>query len=505
MTTIIIILSLAAIAAAGKILPSILFTPVTSIIHFFGSLLEDGRERLKNYIVNPEPPGLIRYSMSILFTVGSIAYSLLDAIMAEISLKMFLSEKGMKLFSSGISWLDYFMSHYLYSCLSVALILLLTVLIHYAFSYISNKHPQAIEGTAFIAVIVAVIGMITILALMRFYSAQLLLEMNRAITNHNYDLSANLTNKVGWVSMLLFVWGILCAGFCAHLGVNQFITQTAQICAGVVFVSTTILYYAFIIISKIIDSIKAIIEIPVNAVANIMQYTKEMFGKKSLDYRVAGVIIILILSFFLTGCKMPEQHSRLLVVSVDLSNSFHHEHDNSIGKINEVIDCMEEKDAFYCLFINDASYSNKQIIYLLPETEGTDINNKMDYYRTRDSVKQAIADIINTTQANKTDIVGALQRARAIFEGKGKGCDKYLLMFSDISDNVNKDIQMPQLDSINVLILFANADKQQYTEANRQKDNWQNLLENSNVKSLTILEHDLSQSLDVRQYLEGGN
>jgi hypothetical protein len=441
--------------------------------------------------------------MSLLFTVGSIAWSTLDAIMTAISLKIFITEKGLKIFSTGIAQVDYFTEHYLYSSISVVLILLLTVLIHYAFSYIANKYPQAIEGITFFAVIFATVGMIIILALMRFYSAQLLTEMNRAITNHNYFLSSNLTSKIGWISMVFFVWGILCAGLCAHLGVNQFITQTMQIGAGIVFIPITVLYFGFIAISKILEGVKSIIEIPINAIDSVVQYVKDMFTKRNLDYKGATLLLIVALSLFITGCKIPGAHPRLIVSVVDLSMSFRQEHANTIVKINEVMDCLKEQDSFYCIFINAASYSNKQLVFILPETDDTNINAQMNYYRTRDSVKQEIADIINKTCVNRTDVLGALHRAQLIFEKNGKGCDKYLFVFSDISDNVNQKMETPSLDSVNVIVLFANADKEEYAKAQAQRDNWQNMLRESNAKSFSILERDLSQTLDIKQYLEG--
>jgi len=505
MYPVIIILTLVAIAAAGKNTTSILFAPLTTCIQFLGSLIEDGREQLKHYILTPEPPGLIRYTMSVLFTIGSIGYSLLDAIIFQISLKVFLTEKGLQLFKTNVPGVDYFVVHYLYSCLSIILILLLTVCIHYVFSYIANRFPNVIEPITFVAVIIATLGMIIVLAFMRFYSARLVSEINMMMSNHNYSISTNLTNKIGWISMALFVWGILCAGLCAHLGVNQFITQTVQIGAGILFLPTTIIYYGFIIASKIIESIKAIIEVPISAIANIMQYTKEMFGKKNLDYRVTAIFIVFILSLFLTGCKMPESHPKMIIAVVDLSTSFQHEHNNSINKLNELIDCLEEKDSFYCLFITDESYSNKQLIYLLPETENADIDTKMNYYRERDSVKQAIAEVIKTEKTNRTDVLGALYRVHSICAGKESSNDKYLFVFSDASDNVNKDMSIPGLDSINVMLLFANTDKQDHASAKGQKDSWSDILNKSNAKTVNVLEHDLSQAFNIKQYLEGGN
>lgn len=504
MITILIILALVAVAAAGKNLPSLLFAPAINLIQFFGSLIEDGREHLKQYIMTPEPPGLLRYIMSLVFTVGSIAYSLLDAIMTEISLKIFLSEKGMKAFSTNISGLDYFMSHYLYLCLSIILILLLTACIHYVFSYITNRYPNTIEPITFIAVIIATLGMIIVLAFMRYYSAKLLVEINMMFTNHNYTISTVLTNKIGWISMALFVWGILCAGLCAHLGINQFITQTVQILAGIVFIPITVLYYGLIAISKILEGVKAIIEIPINAIDNVVQYAKDMFTKRNLDYKVATILLIVVLSLFITGCKVPETRPRLVVSVVDLSSSFKSEHANTIAKIKEMIDCLKEQDSYYCLFISATSYSDKQLVFLLPETDNTNIDTKMNYYMSRDSVKQEIADIINKTCVNRTDVLGALHRAQLIFEKNGKGCDKYLFVFSDISDNVNQKMEAPSLDSVNVMVLFANADKEEYAKAQAQKGNWMNMLRKSKAKSYNILERDLSKTFNLEQYMEGG-
>jgi len=504
MNTITIILVLAAIIAAGRNLPSILFAPVLSIIQFLGSLIENCRENLKHYILKPEPPGLIRYILSAFFTLGSIAWSLMDALLTEVSLKIIVSEKTLQLFKTGIQPVDYFISNYLYSCISLVLVLMLTLLIHFAFSYIANRYPHLIEQLTFIAVVVAALGMLIIMALMRYYSSQWLSEMNRAIANRNYVLPNNLVNKTGMLSMLFLVWGILCAGVSAHLGFNQFLKQTAQILAGIAYVPLSMLLFSLVLLSKLVEGAQSIISIPVAIVSSAVDLIKESVRKRQPDYRVISMIVILFLSLFLSGCSLPANKPKFIVAVVDQSYSFKQEQDNAITKINNLVDLLSPEDHFYCLFINSKSYSDKQLLYILPRQDEADINNLLDDYKSRDDVKKSISEILAGPCSNNSDVLGALHRAQAIFKSRREGYDKYLFLFSDLSDNINIQTHTPELDSVRVITLFSNSDKKNPMSAKSQTEAWEKVFTDSRASEVLILGHDISMSFDIKQYLERG-
>jgi hypothetical protein len=504
MTTILILLTLAAIAAAGRNLPSMLFAPILSIIQYFGSLIEGFRENLKRYILTPEPPGLIRYILSALFTLGSITWSLMDALLTEVSLKIIVSEKTLQLFKTGIQPVDYFISNYLYSCIALVLVLMLTLLFHFAFSYIANRYPHLIEQMTFISVVVAALGMLIIMALMRYYSSQWFSEVNRAIANHNYVLPNNLTSKTGMLSMMFLVWGILCAGICAHLGFNQFLKQTAQILTGIVFVPISLLLFFLVLLSKLVEGVKAIIGIPVAIVSSAVDLIKESVRKRQPDYRIISMIVIFILSIFLSGCTLPVNKPKLIVAVIDQSYSFKQEQDNTITKVNNLIDFLGPEDHFYCLFINGKSYSDKQLLYILPRQDEADIYNLLDDYKSRDDVKKSISDILAGPCSNNSDILGALHRAQAIYKSRREGYDKYLFLFSDLSDNINRQTPAPELDSVRVITLFSNSDKKNHLSAKSQTEAWEKVFTDSRASEVLILGHDISMSFDIKQYLERG-
>jgi len=223
--TILILLTLAAIIAAGRNLPSMLFAPILSIIQFLGSLIENCRENLKQFIVKPDPPGLIRYFMATVFTVGSMGWAILDAILMALSLKIIVSEKALMLFSTGNPVVNTFINRHLYSCVSIIVVVMLSIMIHFYFQYLARKYPQSIEAITGISVAITIIGLIVVIAFMRFYSSQLFIEMNKAIESRNYSISPELTSKAGVLSMIFFVLGMLSSGLAAFLGLNQFIFQ----------------------------------------------------------------------------------------------------------------------------------------------------------------------------------------------------------------------------------------------------------------------------------------
>lgn len=502
MFPIILILTLAAIGAAGKNLPALLISPITSLIHFLGSLIEEGRERLKERILFPEPPSLVRYILSILFTIGSLSWSLMDALMLSASLKIFVNEKVLKMFSTGNYVFDTLINRYLYSFMSIIMVLMISILIHYLMNYLAQKYPHRIEEITGISVAVTVIGLIINLAFTRYYSSQIFTEMSKAVETKNYSVSMALTGKVGLLSLFLFIWGVLCAGICAHLGFNQFLVQTTQIFAGLTYIPLSVLFYSFVLLSKVIEGIQAIIGIPVNIVCGAVDMFKGMFRNKQPDYRIISMIVLLLLGLFLAGCSIQPYKPRLIVAVIDQSCSFKSEYEACIIKTNEIIDALKEEDMFYCLFINGQSYSDKQLLYILPKDGETDLNSIFDGYKDKDDIKKKISDVLNGPGARHSDVLGSLYRVQSIFRKDGKNCEKYLFLFSDLSDNVNKESYALEMDSVNIMVLFANSNINNYISAQNQKEIWQKILEGSKASDVTILEHDLSVSCDLNKYLE---
>lgn len=502
---IIIIAALAAIAATGKQLPEILLSPAKNLIHKLGLEVEGLSNKMREYVIN-DPPNPISYILCLLSLIGALSWIAFDSMYLSLGFQILLPEKMLGLLSFGNRSVGLVMSKYLYWGISLSCTLVLSMLVHHSYEYLAYRYPERINGIVAVMNIITVVSLLVVLGMLRYQSTKIGNIINNAIMNKDYSVMTRHSTDGRMLGVWLYVLGVIASGHLWFLGYSKFIKQNSQMIVGVLGIPVFFLCYMLMAGMIVFDGTQRILEVPVAIVDGILSFLKWLFRKKPPmgPGTFTSAILLFGLSLLFSGCSIPDARPRLFVTVIDLSSSFKPERENTIAKVNELIDNLEPEDQFYCLFVDGNSFSNKRLLYLRPEDAETDVNAKLVYFKSKDDLKKQITDVVNKSSATRTDILGSFQRTQELFKEKGMGHDRYLIVFSDMDDNINNRSSQLMLDSVRVLILFAGTNQSNFNASQSNIERWREILQESHVSSPEIYSHDISVSLDINKYLNEG-
>jgi hypothetical protein len=268
----------------------------------------------------------------------------------------------------------------------------------------------------------------------------------------------------------------------------------------VFYLPLSILWIVLIILKRVLDALQQLIAIPLQIIGHVVKFFKWIWKSKGPKELLTILIIIWAFACF-QGCT--EEKGKVIVTMFDNTGSFTSEKHNAINKLDEIIDELALGDEFYFVLIGDKSFSDKRLVYLKSDNSEESIESKMHFYKRKDEIKTDILQMINANKSTRTDVAGSLDRVQTIFSNKdSKRFSKYLLIFSDLSDNKTKELSGLSLDSVHVLVLFASSDKGDYNAAQNQIDRWKKYFQNSRASSVEILNHDLSMTFDIKTFIK---
>lgn len=488
-----------ALAATKEDPAATLLSPVNSLIGTLGSLVENARERLRKFILEPTSPAPGKFFMSAFFLVGSLTWTMIDTCLMGFCLRLIMPSSV--LITTGSRSIDLFFARYFYTCAALAITILMSLSIHYLFEYLQEAFPQHIRGIVAVAVLVSVIGIGIALCSLRYFGATTAFELNKSIASHDFNIPSNLITKSALLSTLLFAFGILASGLCWYLGFASTIHQITQgISLILIYLPLSVLWVLLIVLKRVLDALLPLIAIPLQIMAQIIKFFKWLWknkGPKDL------LTIFIILSAFACFQGCTEDRGRVIVAMLDNTGSFTSEKDNALNKLDEIIDELELGDEFYFVLIGEKSFSDRRLVYLKSDGSEASIESKMHFYKRKDEIKTDILQMINVNKSTRTDVAGSLDRVQTIINKKDrKGFSKYLLIFSDLSDNTSIELSGLSLDSVHVLVLFASSDKADYNTAQNQIDRWNQYFQNSRASSVEILTHDLSMTFDIKTFIK---
>lgn len=500
LTTLILAIALAAVAAAGKDLPAMLLAPVTNSIRFVGKTIEDLLDKIERFFNYPEPPNLVGFVLATLCMIGAMSWISTDSLCLAFGFQILIPDKTISFLSLGNTALNKLMLKYIYIGIAVSVTLSLSILVHHLYLYLEHRFPERIAGITALMNIFTVLALLISLGYLRYHSTNISNEISQAIATKEYSMLKSTLKSTGLLAMIIYWLGVLASGNLWFLGFTRFILMGSQLIAGALIIPLTCISFVFMLLNKLTEGIEKILMIPVAFMDNIFQFIRFTFKPKEASYKILFILLVILSSLVLQGCIKPEK-PKVIVTIVDLSASFNPEKDNTIVKLNNILDCIEPEDCFYFICIAEKSFSDKNLLYINQHANTSEIQDNLDYYKRKDSLKESVSSIIKGHSAKRTDVLGAFYRAQVIFEDKGNDYDKYLIIFSDLSDNVNKSAYNIRLDSVDVLALFAGTDKADFKVAYTQNDKWQDILSRSNAKSVLIYGHDLSISCDIVNHL----
>lgn len=500
LTLLLLAIALAAVAATGKDLPAMLLAPITSSIRFVGKTIEDLLDKIEQYFKYPEPPNLIGFTLATLCMVGALSWIVTDSLCLAFGFQLLIPDKTISFLSLGNTALNKLVLKYIYIGIAVSVTLSLSILIHHLYVYLEHRFPERIEGLTAIMNVFTVLALLISLGYLRYHGTNIANEISQAIATKEYSLLKSTVKSTGMLAMIIYWLGVLASGNLWFLGFSKFILMGSQLIAGILIIPLTCISFAFMLLNKLTEGIEKILMIPVAFIDNIYQFIRFTFKPKEASYKILFILLVILSSLIFQGCITPEK-PKVIVTIVDLSASFNPEKDNTIIKINTIIDCIEPEDCFYFICIAEKSFSDKNLLYINQQVKTAEIQGNLDHYKKKDNLKDTIASIIKGYSAKRTDVLGAFYRAQVIFEEKGNDYDKYLIIFSDLSDNVNKSAYNIRLDSVNVLALFAGTDKSDFRAAQAQNDKWRDVLSKSNAKAVRIYGNDLGVSCDIVNHL----
>lgn len=503
MTTYFILAAVLALAAADSSLAERLISPIREFVRSLGSLTEKACDKLKHFMKTPTPPSPANLILSLFYLIGSLGWSSLDSILLAFSLEVILPGQSTSLISTGFKPADIFIQKHLFISLAFAIILITTLISHFIIDYLQRTHPQIMQPAFFVFVALTLVGILIFLCLLRSMGTIASGEINELIASGNYAFPVELIKNNAKLSTGLLIVGIFSAAVCFQLGFFSSVHQLTQLGVGLsLYIPLFLIWLALVILMLLLNAVERIVDIPIKAIKAIKDFFKDLFDKKPPKGPSPSSIILLAilgLSMFCQGCtSFPK--SRLIVVAIDLSGSFNQMKEPTLKKVDEILECVDSEDQLYCLFICENSFIDKRLIYLLPTTN-TSIQGNLQYMKNKDKVKKDIADIVLNQNAKRTDVTGAFQRCQDIFNSNGQGKNKYLFLFTDLSDNLNIDISELSLDSVNINILYAGTDQQRHEKAQNNIDIWTQVLRKSGALTVKIMGYDISSSFSIDKYL----
>lgn len=490
------------LAAADSSLAERLISPIKEFIRSLGSLTEKACDKLKHFMKTPTPPSPANLILSLFYLKGSLGWSMLDSILLAFSLEVILPGQSTSLISTGFKPVDIFLHKHLFIALSLAIILITTLILHFIIDYLQRTYPQVMQPAFVIFVILTLIGIILFLCLLRSMGTIASGRINELVSSGNYAFPVDLIKENAKLSTGLLIIGIFSAAICFQLGFFSTIHQLSQLGVGLfLYVPLFLIWLALVILMLLLNAVERIVDIPIKAIKAIKDFIKDLFdrNKHKGSGGISSILLIIGLGILAQGCgtsAMP----KLVVVAIDLSGSFNQMKEPTLKKVDEIIECIDSEDQFYCLFICENSFKDKRMIYLLPNTN-TSIQGNLQYMKDRDDVNKAIADVVLSQNSKRTDITGVIQRCQDIFSSNGRGYDKYLFIFSDLSDNLNVESSKLLLDSVNINVLFAGIDQQMYEKAQNNIDSWTQVLRKTGALTVKIMGYDISNSFSIEKYL----
>ena len=489
-----------ALAATKEDPAAVLLSPVTSLIATLGALTENARERLRKFIFEPTPPTPPRLLMSMFFLLGSLAWTLTDTCLMSFALQLVMPGKSSALITTGIRSIDIFFAKYFYTCAAFSITVITSLLLHFIYEYFQETFPQHIRSIVAISVGVTVVGIVVALCLLRYYGATTAFDLNKSISSRDFSFPSNLITKSALLSTLLFAFGILASGLCWYLGFASTIHQITQgISLILLYLPLSILWIILIILKRILDALQPLIAIPLQIMAQIIKFFKWLWKNKGPK----ELLTILALFFVISSQGCSEEKGRTIVALFDNTGSFAAERDNSLEKLDELLEELELGDEFYFALIGERSFLDKRLIFLKSNSSETSIEGKMEFYKRKDELKADILQMVNSNKSARTGITGSLERVQSIFSSKeSKSCSKYVFIFSDLSDNIGNNRSNCALDSVHVLVLFASSDKADYNTSQKQIDRWKQYFQNSRASSVEILNHDLSMTFNIKTFIK---
>ncbi len=168
-------------------------------------------------------------------------------------------------------------------------------------------------------------------------------------------------------------------------------------------------------------------------------------------------ITIFLLAILIAACtsNAPQDtlpKSRVVVCLLDFTGSFEYLGE-SVDKLASSVDELSPGDEFVACTI-DGSNSGQRILQVkLPRsTRAIDHNNQRRIHTMKLKLKQLLSSINTRQESRSTDLLGPIYAASRLF-GKASDKQKFLLLFTDLEDNVGQTIPRDGLDLRDVKVI----------------------------------------------------
>lgn len=204
----------------------------------------------------------------------------------------------------------------------------------------------------------------------------------------------------------------------------------------------------------------------------------------------------------------PLSHApRVIVLGIDSTGSYNL-WEPAKKLAYRIIGDLSPGDVFYCRVINDQSYTDQASIFKLQMPEATFVqvdspfdrkaknHNRRQRGRLIAVKKAAITRFqkVAYEQAGETDIDGFLMAASDRFLLYPKDRERFLLIASDLADNVHYSIK-PDLSGVRISIIGFQVSKSP-TETKRRKDKWLQKFREAGADSVKFLAMEEAFSLN---------
>ncbi|MDZ7337599.1 MAG: hypothetical protein ONB30_03580 [candidate division KSB1 bacterium] len=213
-----------------------------------------------------------------------------------------------------------------------------------------------------------------------------------------------------------------------------------------------------------------------------------------------------LLAFFLViqacrigGDKAPAPKSKIVVAIIDNSGSFDPYLRRAVAACKRYIDELSLGDGFGAFLIERESLGGTRPPFIplmwLSQRSETHITPRRMVHQAaaaRDSLKKSLETILALKRAERTDLNGAMARAATLLSSfDSTRYAKHLLVFSDMKDNVGKEMLGANLAGVEVRLLFVDVVDE---PTRRNCNHWVQTLHTLGACNISVFNPDQSES-----------
>jgi len=216
-------------------------------------------------------------------------------------------------------------------------------------------------------------------------------------------------------------------------------------------------------IDDVLEKILSIVTRPVDLLVSFIVFSLVKL-KKASDSTPTAILLLALVPFMtlwpMTVSAAETHHVKVLVVLMDNTSSFQSYLHRALVNSSQYVNALEAGDSLIFMPIDKESLSNNEspVSITIPRSKTTIVTRQ-----TREAAKlikkagiDRIMDLEKKPRATATDLNGAIVRAATLLNsGDFSGYRKYLLIYSDMDDNVGrKGLEGTTLSNVSVRFLY---------------------------------------------------